>query len=140
MKYLPIIKYILLIVSAVLIVLGATTFVEGEESVTLNMMLLWALVMVILTIVLVIVMPLLAVFQNPKSAKRSLIGLGVLVVVLLVSYALASDDPIRLASGKLMDDSFELKFSDTALYATYIAFIGVIGSIIFGEVYKLIKK
>ena len=85
-------------------------------------------------------MPLFAVFQNPKSATRSLIGLGVLVVVLLVSYALASDEPIRLASGKMMDDSFELKFSDTALYATYIAFIGVILSILFGEVYKLIKK
>ncbi len=140
MKYLSIIKYILLIVSAVLVVLGAATFVEGEESVTLNMMLVWALVMVLLTIALVIIMPLFAVFQNPKSATRSLIGLGVLVVVLLVSYALASDEPIRLASGKMMDDSFELKFSDTALYATYIAFIGVILSILFGEVYKLIKK
>ena len=81
MKYLSIIKYILLIVSAILVVVGAATFVEGEESVTLNMMLIWALVMVLLTIALVIIMPLFAVFQNPKSATRSLIGLGVLVVV-----------------------------------------------------------
>ncbi|MCC8062343.1 MAG: hypothetical protein LIO68_03760 [Rikenellaceae bacterium] len=140
MKYLSIIKYILLIVSAIVVIAGAVTFVDGEENATLNLMLGWSFAMVILTIVLTIVMPLVAVFQNPKSAVRSLIGLGVIVVVFLVSYALATDDPITLASGNVIDNSFELKFSDTALYATYIAFAGVILSILYGELYKVFKK
>jgi hypothetical protein len=108
--------------------------------VALDVMLVWSLVMVLLTIALTIIMPLVAVFQNPKSAVRSLIGLGILVVVFLISYALATDDPIRLASGKIMDDSFELKFSDTSLWMTYITFAGVILSILYGELYKVFKK
>ncbi len=137
MKYLPIIKYVLLIVSAVLLAFGMG---QGEGSVALDVMLVWSLVMVLLTIALTIIMPLVAVFQNPKSAVRSLIGLGILVVVFLISYALATDDPIRLASGKIMDDSFELKFSDTSLWMTYITFAGVILSILYGELYKVFKK
>ncbi len=133
MKYLSIIKYILLIVSAILVIAGAVT---GK----VDLMLGWSFAMILLTIALTIIMPLVAVFQNPKSATRSLIGLGVIVVVFLVSYALASDEPIKLASGKVMDNSFELKFSDTALYATYIAFAGVVLSILYGELYKVFKK
>lgn len=140
MKYLSIIKYILLIVSAILVMAGAVLGLEDSESAALNMMLVWSFVMIVLTIVLTIVMPLITVFQNPKSAVRSLIGLGLIVVVFLVSYALATDDPITLASGKVIDDSFDLKFSDTALWATYIAFAGVILSILYGELYKVFKK
>lgn len=140
MKYLSIIKYVLLVVSAILVIAGAVTFVDGEENATLNLMLGWAFAMILLTIALTIIMPLVAVFQNPKSATRSLIGLGVIVVVFLVSYALASDEPITLANGDVMDEPFDLKFSDMALYATYIAFAGVVLSILYGEVYKVIKK
>lgn len=140
MKYLPIIKYVLLIVSAVLILIGAVQGSADNESAALNTMLVWSFIMVILTIALTIIMPLFAVFQNPKSAVRSLIGLGVIVVVFLVSYALSNDTPIPLASGKVIDDSFSLKFSDTALYATYIAFAGVVLSILYGELYKVFKK
>lgn len=140
MKYLSIIKYVLLIVSAVLVIAGAVTFVEGEENATLNLMLGWSFAMIVLTIALTVIMPLIAVFQNPKSAVRSLIGLGIIVVVFLISYALATDDPITLANGDVIDNSFKLKFSDTALWATYIAFAGVILSILYGELYKVFKK
>lgn len=140
MKYLSIIKYVLLIVSAILVIAGAVTFVEGEENATLNLMLGWSFAMIVLTIALTVIMPLIAVFQNPKSAVRSLIGLGIIVVVFLISYALATDDPITLANGDVIDNSFKLKFSDTALWATYIAFAGVILSILYGELYKVFKK
>ena len=140
MKYLPIIKYVLLIVSAILIVVGAVTFVDGEENAAFDTMLVWSFVMIVLTIALIIILPLFAVLQNPKSAVRSLIGLGAIIVVFLVSYALSTDTPIPLASGKVIDDPFSLKFSDTALWATYITFAGVILSILYGELYKVIKK
>lgn len=140
MKYLSILKYVLLIASAILVIVGAVTFADGEENAALNVMLVWSLVMIILTIGLTIIMPLFAVFQNPKSAVQSLIGLGAIVVVFLVSYALSNDNPIPLPSGKVIEDSLELKFSDTALYMTYITFAGVIVSILFGEFYKIFKK
>lgn len=140
MKYLSILKYVLLIISALVVIGVAVTYTEGQESSMLNLMLVWALAMILLTIAAIIIMPLVGVFQNPKSAVQGLIGLGAIVVVFLVSYALSNDNPIPLPSGKVMDDSFSLKFSDTALYATYITFAGVIVSIIFGEFYKIFKK
>lgn len=140
MKYLSILKYVLLIISALVVIGVAVTYTDGQESSMLNLMLVWAVVMILLTIAAIIIMPLVGVFQNPKSAVQGLIGLGALVVVFLVSYALSNDNPIHLASGKVMDDSFSLKFSDTALYATYITFAGVIVSILFGEFYKIFKK
>ena len=141
MKYLSIIKYALLIVSTVLVIIGTVTFSDvAEVHSGLDTMLIWGLVMVVLAVVAVILMPLLGVAQNPKSAKRALVGLGALVVVVLVSYALATDEPIKLASGKVMDDSFDLIFSDTALWALYITFAGVIISILATEFYKVFKK
>ncbi|WP_274956927.1 hypothetical protein [Millionella massiliensis] len=141
MKYLSIIKYALLIVSTVLVIIGTVTFSDvAEVNSGLDTMLIWGLVMVVLAVVAVILMPLLGVVQNPKSAKRALVGLGALVVVVLVSYALATDEPIKLASGKVMDDSFDLIFSDTALWALYITFAGAIISILATEFYKVFKK
>ena len=141
MKYLSIIKYALLIVSTGLVIIGTVTFSDvAEVNSGLDTMLIWGLVMVVLAVVAVILMPLLGVAQNPKSAKRALGGLGVLVVVLFVSSALATDEPIKLASGKVMDDSFDLIFSDTALWALYITFAGVIISILATEFYKVFKK
>lgn len=137
MKYFSIIKYILLIVSAVLVIAGA---LSSTENFTFDAMLVWAAVMIVLTIVLVLVMPLVGVFQNPKSAVGSMVGLGILLVVALISYALASDAPMTIGGGEVIDDSMTLKFSDMALYATYFAFAGVIASIIFGELYKVFKK
>lgn len=141
MKYLSIIKYILLLISAAVVLVVAVTFVDdGNESIPLNLMLGWAGLMVLLTIALTIVMPIRGVLQNPKSAIGGLIGLGLIAVVILISYVMASDEPITLASKKIIEDSFTLKFADTALYATYIVFGGVIASLVFGELYKAFKN
>lgn len=141
MKYLSIIQYVLLIVSTALVVIGTFTYSDTSETNTgLDAMLVWGVVMVVLAVVAVVVMPLLSVVQNPKSAKRSMVGLGALVVVVLVSYLLATDEPIKLATGKVMDDSFDLKFSDTALWSLYIMSAGVVLSIVITEFYKIFKK
>lgn len=134
MKYLSIIKYLLLVVSFVLVALGITGTMEVDT------MLLWTGIVLALTVLLVLFMPLIGVAQNPKSAVGSLIGLGGLAVVCLIGWFLASGDPIRLANGELVDDAGKLKFTDMALIATYIMFIAVILSLAFGELYKAFKK
>lgn len=133
MKYLSIIKYVLLILSVVLTVVGVT-------ELSLDAMLLWAFGLLCLTIALAVIMPVFGLIQNPQSAGRSLMGLGLVVIVFVVSYMLADAEPIRLAGGtKVFDDAGQLLFADTGLYATYITFMAVIATIIVTEVYKIFK-
>lgn len=67
--------------------------------------------------------------DNPKKAMRSLVGVLLLVVVIVIAYALSSGDPIRTGEG-LYTDVFFLKLSDTCLYAMYclllVAFVSLI--------------
>lgn len=131
MKYLGIIKYVLIIISVAAIVVGITASVD--------IMLRWAYVLLILTIGLSVLMPLFGILKNPKSAVRGLIGLAIIVAVFLAAYAMSSAEPIPLPSGDVLDNEMALRFSDTALYATYFMFAGVILSIVGSELYKVIK-
>ena len=50
-----------------------------------------------------------ALRDNPKSAIKSLIGLVLFVVVLVVSYGMGSDSPVVLADGSAYTDTGWLK-------------------------------
>ncbi len=54
--------------------------------------------------------------DNPKGAIRSLAGIVLLVVVLIVAYAIGSDAPIMTGTGPYTD-AFWLKMSDMLLYS-----------------------
>lgn len=132
MKYLSIIKYVLLLAGVVFGILGMT-------GINVDTMLYWAYAMVFVTIGLAVIMPLFGIAQNPKSAKKSLVGILFLAVIFGLSYAMADATPITFPSGNIIDSVFELKLADTGLWATYFMFGGVIISIVFSEIYKLIK-
>lgn len=131
MKYLPILKYALLILSVLAMIFGIAS--------NLDIMLWWAYLVLGLTIALTIIAPLVGVFQDPKASRGSMVGLVAILVVFGVSYLLSSSEAITLASGAVIDNKGTLIFSDTALYATYITFAGVIVSIIASEIYKSFK-
>lgn len=142
MKFIPYIKIILLVASVIAVVAGVATYDADQPKVVtagLNFMFNFSVVLIFLTAAAAILMPVVGIIQNPQKSVKSLFGLAIIVVVFLVAYALASEEPIRVASGKMLDNKFDLKFADTAMYATYFAFAGVIISIVFGEVYKLFK-
>lgn len=142
MKFIPYIKIVLLVACAIAFIAGVATYdSENAKVVTsgLNFMFNFSAALILLTALAAIVMPIVGIIQNPKNSLKSLIGLAVIVVVFLISYLMSSDEPIKVASGQFLDNSADLKFSDTALYATYIAFSGVLVSIVVGEIYKLFK-
>ncbi len=141
MKYLSIIKYALLLLSVVIAVWGITSYTEGDASTEggISAMISFAGIMLGLTAALVVVMPVISIVQNPASAKRSLIGIALMAIVFFVAYAMAGAEPITLASGKILDNPTELKFSDFALYSTYITFGALIVAMVGSELYKAIK-
>lgn len=139
MKYLSIIKYALLLLSVVFVVYAIASFEPNVAEGGIEAMLYWAYALIFLTIGLAVLMPLVGIAQNPKSAKKSLVGVLFLAVIFVVSWVLASDDPITLAGGTIVDNVMELKFADMGLWATYFTFAGVLLAIVGSEIYKLFK-
>lgn len=79
--------------------------------------------------------PLLQLAKNPKGAKGALIGIGLLVVVVGISYALSSD-----VNPSNMDITpATAKQVDTGLYAFYILALVAIGATVYAEVSKMFK-
>ena len=131
MKYLPILKYILLLTG---IVAGALSMNGSVDS-----MLYISYTLLALTGALVVLMPLYQIAKNPKSAKKSLLGFGVLAAICVISWAMASDEPVVLASGEVLDNVAELKITGLLLYSTYITFAGALLAIVSTEFYKIFK-
>lgn len=128
MKYIPIIKYVFLAFSVLTIIIF-----------NVDLMLYWMYVILALTFVAALASPILNIVQNPKGAIRSVIGLLLVLVVLAISYALASDVPVVNSGGDVYDDPTTLKLSDMGLYSMYIALIGSILAIIYGEIRSALK-
>jgi len=133
MKYLSIVRWALMLISALTIILyfaGAVTDVD--------MMLNWAYIVLGIAVVCVIVFPAFTLAQNPKGAVRSLIGLLILAVVLGVCYALGSDETV-VTAGEVYTNRVALKVTDMGLFATYIALFVAVASIIVCEIRNSFK-
>lgn len=69
--------------------------------------------------------------DNPASAIKSLIGLILLIVLLIVTYNMGSDTPVLMADGNTYSDATMLKVSDMLIYSTYVLFcIAALGTLL----------
>ena len=77
---------------------------------------------------------------DPKKQLGILVGLGALIVVFIVSYALSSgtDIPKELFE-KTGSDYSSSKLIGACMYVVYILFAGVILSALYAEISKKIK-
>lgn len=90
-------------------------------------------------VVAVIIMPLVqALTSDPKSLLKSAMGLGAILVIYLIGYALASNE----VTAKYIEfgvDSTTSKLVGGLLITMYILITGAIGGIIFTEFHKVAK-
>lgn len=71
-----------------------------------------------------------ALKENPKSAIKSLLGIVLLVIVLVVSYSVGSDAAVMTGTGAYTD-AFWLKISDMLIYSIYFLLgVAAIGTLI----------
>ena len=71
-----------------------------------------------------------ALRDNPKSAIKSLLGIVLLVVVLVVSYSMGSDATVMTGTGPYTD-AFWLKITDMLIYSIYFLFgVAAVGTLI----------
>jgi amino acid transporter len=72
-----------------------------------------------------------ALKDNPKGAVKSLLGLILLVVLLIVTYNVGSSETVVLGDGSEYSDATMLKVTDMFLYSTYVLFaIAAIGALV----------
>ena len=103
--------------------------------------LIWAYILVVLTLIASIVFPLLSVLTNPKGLIRLLAVLAGAAVLVVISYVLSSDKPIDIIgyTGTDNSDPATLKMIDTVLFVTYMLFGLAIASILYAIVSRAFK-
>jgi hypothetical protein len=103
--------------------------------------LIWAYILVVITLIAAIVFPLLSVLSNPKALIRLLAVLGGAAVLVVVSYLLSSDTPINIIgyTGTENSDPGVLRMIDTVLFVTYMLFGLAIASILYAIISRAFK-
>ena len=131
-KILPIVPYVLLGISALLGVLFYLEVVDTELLMT------WCYVLMALATASAVIFPIIAMTKDAKAAKGALIGIGALVVVFGISYALAGDE-MTPKYAKFISSPEESKLVSTGLVAFYILAIGAILATISSAFMKIFK-
>ncbi len=107
----------------------------------IDIALMWAYLLVLITMIAAIAFPLIAVISNPKALVRLLIVLAGFAVLVIGSYLMASDTVIEIIGydGTGNSDPGTLKMVDTVLFLTYMLFGLALGSILYAIISKAFK-
>lgn len=147
-KIVTILLWVLLIVSAVLIVSMMVNITDNEADPTMgswiNSNLVWSYILLAIGAGIAVLAGLFHMATDIKVAKKGLISLVFLAAVAVVSYLLASDTIPQFAGVQkfITDGSLTpqvAKMVDTGLYATYILLAIAVLSILFSSVTRLFK-
>ncbi|MEG1554030.1 MAG: hypothetical protein RRZ64_03870 [Rikenellaceae bacterium] len=140
MKYISFIRYGLIAISLIILFLFLGTMDQTTGVYPyIDLLLKWTYAILFIAVAVVVILPVFNMAKNPKGAGRTFIGIGILAVILGISYAL-SDGTTIVTPAATFDNVTELKLSDTGLFATYITTAIAIAAIVVGEVVKLIRK
>ncbi|NOZ46160.1 MAG: hypothetical protein GXO79_05190 [Chlorobi bacterium] len=133
-KYISIGSYSIMGISALLAIL----FYAGVIGV--DPFLIWAYILFSVAIVVTIVFSFVQIFSSTKSAKRGLMGIGILIVLVFISWLIASPEIPQFIGV----DDFNLtpavsRNVGTGLIVTYILAVVAIGSMLYSELKNIIK-
>lgn len=139
------VKYVEYALFAISIVCFASLFFlpqvqhMGDMHADCEWILWWMYGIVGIGIVAALASPVKNLFTTPKAAIKALVGLVVAAAVIGGCYALSSAAPVPNSAGGFFEDVFELKFTDTVIYLTYLVAGVSILSILAGEIRNAIK-
>mgnify|MGYP001096593301 CR=1 FL=1 len=141
-KILRIVLIVLLAISTVLTVLlyAGGENMSGDPSYT-NIFILWAYVLTGIAVGCSVIFPIIQMISNPKNAKKGLLGIAVLVIVVAISYGLSSSEVLGITNPDLVqfDVPSTLKYAGTMINSIYVLAALAILSIIYSEVAKALK-
>jgi len=141
-KILRIALILLFVISALLTFLF---YAGGEDAsgnpVYTNAFLVWAAILAVIAVVFTLVLPIIQMITNPKKAKKGLLGVIALVVVLAIAYFMSSGELLGIKNPDLVkyDVPSTLKYAGTMINSIYILAVVAIGTMIYTEVAKIFK-
>jgi len=115
--------------------------VDQLSSSIVDYYLMLAVVLFVIATVAAIVFPIISVISNPKGSVKGLISAVFIVVIILISYSVSSDELLKLSANYAGPDNtpLRLKLTDAGLYTTYIIFGLTVIAAIYSEVVKIFK-
>ena len=143
-KILGILTIAMFVITVVLLGLfmfgGSVPNQQYDTPVYTSALLNWSYVLFAIAIIAAVVFPIARLATRPQQAMKSFIGLGAVVVLILIAYAMSDGTPMKI-TGYTGPDNIPstLKFSDTILYTMYFLFVGAILAIAGSEIYRRIK-
>jgi hypothetical protein len=132
-KILRIFLGVLLAISALLAVL----FFAG--AITDDILIYWGYFLLILTAVITIVFPIVQMVLNPGNSIKIFIAIGLMVVIGIISYALATSGIPELTMEKLGTNAATAKIVGAGLIFTYIMFGLAVLAIIYAGISRIFK-
>lgn len=130
-------KYLLYVLFAVSLVFIIGFFVNQDAM--LDSFLYFAYILVAIALLAAFVLPMFTLLSNPKGLKKMLLFLLLAVVLIGLSYALASSDPLVVKIDIEASKSV-LKLTDAGLILTYILSAFAFLSILLGGVVKMVRN
>lgn len=92
----------------------------------------FATYLLIATAVIAVVFSMLNLFKHPKALKRSLLGVGILAVILIIAYVGASDAAVTNSMGDILKDGEAGTVSKwVSTLINFSFYLGAIGLIFF---------
>lgn len=141
-KILRISLIVLLAISAFICIL----FYVGGESAPdqprfTQLYILWAYALTGLAVGLTVVFPIVQMISNPKNAKKGLLGVVALAVIIVVSYAMSSGELLGIIDPELIqyDEPTTLKYAGMMLNSIYALAALAILTMVYSEVSKVFK-
>jgi magnesium-transporting ATPase (P-type) len=133
---------ILTIIVGVISVIGLFFFIRviaaGDDSEAVdsavNIFVYFATYLLIITAIIAVVLSLLNLIKHPQALKKTLMGLAVLGVLLVIAYFMASGDAVTNAAGDVIkhgEAGSVSKWISTLI--NFTAILGVIGLIAIGQ-------
>ena len=136
MKLVKYLYYLLLAVSAVLIVLF---YAQGTPESMVSTILGWAYVLIAVAVVSMLVLPLF--FKSGKKVQKStLIAYGIFAVVVLVAVLFSSDAALEGVTTSVEPSASDLRFTDGGVMAAGLLIAVAFVSIIIGSLKNMLSK
>lgn len=131
-KIISIVLYVLMGIGAVLGIL----FYAGVTTETA--LIYYCYILLVIAALVAVIFPIVGIATNPKGARGALIGIGALVLVIIISYALAGNEMLPRYEGFISSPN-ESKWVSAGLISFYILGGLAILATIFSSINRVIK-
>ena len=131
---------ILMIVTLVLALIGVGLYYAASDGADAAMgnYVGYSILLLVIAAGLAVVFSLLNLLKKPALLKKALLSLGVLAVVLAISYAMAGNEAVYDASGKVFPGSAGSTSKWVGTFINYSIILMLVGAVLF--LYDMIKN